>query len=84
MTPGPVATGRAWVSTAMTAGANAKPAYAVTETGGTAAVACAACQHAQHTHDSIARRYCTATVAGGFNRRCLCVGGHDEPEKEKS
>ncbi|MEV4049793.1 RGCVC family protein [Amycolatopsis sp. NPDC049688] len=43
---------------------------------------CAACRHAQHTHDPIARRFCTATVAGGFNRGCVCIGGHDEPEKE--
>ncbi|WP_436390250.1 RGCVC family protein [Amycolatopsis sp. MEPSY49] len=47
------------------------------------ATACAACRHAQHTHDPIARRFCTATVAGGFNRGCVCVGGHDELEKEK-
>ena len=24
----------------------------------------------------------TAAVAGGFNRRCVRVDGHDEPEKE--
>ncbi|MFF1607646.1 RGCVC family protein [Amycolatopsis sp. NPDC058278] len=53
-----------------------------TETGGTAAAACAACRHAQHTHDPIARRFCTATVAGGFNRGCVCVGGNDQSEKE--
>ncbi|OXM68614.1 hypothetical protein CF165_10980 [Amycolatopsis vastitatis] len=46
-----------------------------TGTGGTAGVTCATCPHAQDSHDSIARRYCTATVAGGFNRRCVCVGG---------
>ncbi|MEV4150101.1 RGCVC family protein [Amycolatopsis sp. NPDC049691] len=43
---------------------------------------CAACRHAQHAHDPIARRFCTATVAGGFNRGCVCIGGHDEREKE--
>ncbi|WP_208630679.1 RGCVC family protein [Amycolatopsis kentuckyensis] len=37
-------------------------------------VACATCPHAQESHDSIARRFCTATVAGGFNRQCVCVG----------
>ncbi|MEU4519081.1 RGCVC family protein [Amycolatopsis sp. NPDC024027] len=68
----------------MTAGAAAKPGDAVTETGGTAMVACAACQHARHTHDPVARRFCTATVAGGFNRGCVCVGGQDELEKETS
>lgn len=54
------------------------------ETGGTAGVACAACPHAQDSHDAIARRYCTATVAGGFNRRCVCAGGNGEQIKEKS
>ena len=54
------------------------------ETGGTAVVACAACHHADHGHDSIARRYCSATVAGGFNRQCVCVGVHQETVKEPS
>ncbi|RSM35551.1 hypothetical protein DMA12_43785 [Amycolatopsis balhimycina DSM 5908] len=71
MTPGGAATGQA-------------PVSAVTATGSTAVVACAACHYAQHTHDPIARRFCTATVAGGFNRGCVCIGGHDEPEKETS
>ncbi|WP_410567594.1 RGCVC family protein [Amycolatopsis sp. cmx-4-61] len=44
------------------------------ETGDTGGVACAACAHAQSSHDSIARRYCTATTAGGFNRGCVCIG----------
>ena len=65
-------------------GPTVKPGSAGTEIGGTAQGACAACPHAQNAHDAIARRYCTATVAGGFHRRCVCVGGYDEQMKEKS
>jgi hypothetical protein len=65
-------------------GTELKPGGAGTETGGTAGVACAACPHAQDSHDAIARRYCTATVAGGFDRRCVCAGVHDEPVQERS
>lgn len=95
MTAGPAATRWAWVSAVMTAVMNTTtraditqtdvaPGAAGTETSGTTAVACAACHHAPLAHDSIARRYCTATVAGGFNRQCVCVGGHKEAVKETS
>ncbi|WP_196425971.1 RGCVC family protein [Amycolatopsis camponoti] len=47
-------------------------------------MACAACPHAADSHDVIARRFCTATVAGGFHRGCVCVGGHDEPVKDRT
>ncbi|MEV4049729.1 RGCVC family protein [Amycolatopsis sp. NPDC049688] len=34
---------------------------------------------ARHTHDLVARRFCRATVAGGFNRGCVCVGRTTSP-----
>lgn len=35
---------------------------------------CAVCPHAWDTHDPIGIRYCSATVAGGLHRGCVCVG----------
>ncbi|MEV7045077.1 RGCVC family protein [Amycolatopsis sp. NPDC051061] len=67
--PAPVMEEAGMTATDVTAGS------AGTGTGGTAGVTCATCSHAPDSHDSIARRYCTATVAGGFNRRCVCVVG---------
>jgi hypothetical protein len=55
------------------------PGIAGTESGNRAEGACAACRHELDSHDVIARRYCAATVAGGFHRGCVCVG---EPKKE--
>jgi hypothetical protein len=40
-----------------------------------AAPACAGCPHALDTHDAIALRYCRATVAGAFDRGCVCRTG---------
>jgi hypothetical protein len=34
---------------------------------------CAVCAHAWTEHDVIAARYCTATVAGKYNRGCVCT-----------
>jgi hypothetical protein len=51
---------------------------AVAETGDPAVATCAACPHPVESHDMIARRFCTATQAGAFNRGCVCAGG---PEK---
>ncbi|MGC7102304.1 RGCVC family protein [Amycolatopsis lurida] len=34
--------------------------------------ACPACSHALEAHDPLGDRYCTATVAGGFDRGCIC------------
>ncbi|WP_203612364.1 RGCVC family protein [Amycolatopsis sp. SID8362] len=65
-------------------GTDVRPGTADAETSATAGVTCAACPHARDSHDVIAHRYCTATVAGNFNRRCVCVGGHGEPVKERS
>ena len=47
-----------------------------------AGVACGACQHPLDSHDAIARRYCTATLASGFHRGCVCVGEHNESKKD--
>ncbi|WP_072478433.1 RGCVC family protein [Amycolatopsis australiensis] len=61
-----------------------KPRTVDTGTSGTAGIACAACPHGQDSHDVIARRYCTAAVAGGFHRGCVCVGGNGEPMEDRS
>ena len=53
-------------------------AVAVAEIDDPAVTACAACPHSVESHDMIARRFCTATQAGAFNRGCVCSGG---PEK---
>ena len=58
------------------------PEIAGTENSELAGGACAACRHGLDTHDVIARRFCAATVAGGFRRGCVCVGVPDEPKKE--
>jgi hypothetical protein len=42
-------------------------------TNGEVATGCAACAHAWAEHDTIAARYCTATVAGNFDRGCVCT-----------
>ncbi|HEX3713680.1 MAG TPA: RGCVC family protein [Trebonia sp.] len=31
------------------------------------------CGHAADEHDSLASRYCRATVTGGLDRGCMCV-----------
>jgi hypothetical protein len=36
---------------------------------------CAVCPHAEQAHDSIGLRYCAATVAGAWERGCVCGGG---------
>jgi hypothetical protein len=50
----------------------------VTETGDPAVDACAVCSHPLESHDVIARRFCTATQAGMFNRGCVCSGGAEK------
>ncbi|WP_236790903.1 RGCVC family protein [Amycolatopsis sp. GM8] len=40
--------------------------------------ACTACRHSWNSHDSIARRYCTATMAGGVSRGCVCAGRQND------
>ncbi|QYN38279.1 RGCVC family protein [Pseudonocardia sp. DSM 110487] len=35
---------------------------------------CAACPHDRDAHDPIGTRFCTATIAGGLSRGCVCVG----------
>jgi len=35
---------------------------------------CAACGHPKTTHDTIAARFCAATIVGQFSRGCVCTG----------
>jgi hypothetical protein len=35
---------------------------------------CAACPHGREAHDRIGTRFCSATIAGGLSRGCVCVG----------
>jgi hypothetical protein len=35
---------------------------------------CAVCPHAEDAHDSISLRYCAVTVAGAWQRGCVCGG----------
>ncbi|MGM1062244.1 RGCVC family protein [Saccharothrix sp. Mg75] len=37
-------------------------------------VPCSACHHPVDAHDPLARRFCSATEAGGLSRGCLCSG----------
>lgn len=50
----------------VTAGTRAK-------SSGPQAAGCAVCAHVWTEHDAIAARYCTATVAGEFDRGCVCT-----------
>jgi hypothetical protein len=59
-------------------GIDVEAGVAVAEVGDPAGAACAVCPHSAESHDVIARRFCTATQAGAFNRGCVCTGG---PEK---
>lgn len=34
---------------------------------------CAVCAHDWGAHDPIGVRYCSATIAAGLNRACVCV-----------
>jgi hypothetical protein len=43
---------------------------------------CAACPHPRDRHDTIATRFCTATVTGGFSRGCVCTAYADDTEQE--
>jgi hypothetical protein len=51
-----------------------KPPVAEPGTGDRIDPTCAVCPHAWDTHDPIGIRYCSATVAGGLYRGCVCVG----------
>lgn len=35
---------------------------------------CAACPHGREAHDRIGTRFCSATIAAGLDRGCVCVG----------
>lgn len=41
---------------------------------------CPSCPHPLSTHDVIARRFCTATAAGGFSRGCTCTAKTEKTE----
>ncbi|MFC5055656.1 RGCVC family protein [Saccharothrix xinjiangensis] len=45
---------------------------------------CPACPHPADTHDSLARRFCAATLAGELRRGCLCPGGSSSATYGKS
>ncbi|MGH3884988.1 MAG: RGCVC family protein [Pseudonocardiaceae bacterium] len=51
-----------------------KPPVAKPDTGDRTYLTCAACPHAWDAHDPIGIRYCSATVAHGRHRGCVCVG----------
>ncbi|MBP2471549.1 hypothetical protein JOF53_000421 [Crossiella equi] len=36
---------------------------------------CQACAHPRHRHDTVAERYCAASVANGLDRPCVCRPG---------
>ncbi|MEV7037532.1 RGCVC family protein [Amycolatopsis sp. NPDC051061] len=55
-----------------------EPGVAVAEIDGRAAAVCLVCPHSVESHDMIARRFCTATLASVINRGCVCAG---KPEK---
>jgi hypothetical protein len=56
-----------------------KPDFAGQGANGEVASGCAVCPHPWPTHDRIAARFCTATVAGKFTRGCVCT---PYPDKE--
>jgi hypothetical protein len=37
------------------------------------ATECSVCDHPRDAHDTIAARYCTATIAGDYKRGCVCT-----------
>lgn len=49
-----------------------KPPVAKPDTGDRTHLPCAVCPHAWDAHDPIGIRYCSATVAGGLRRGCVC------------
>ncbi|HSL08644.1 MAG TPA: RGCVC family protein [Pseudonocardiaceae bacterium] len=51
-----------------------KPTVTTPGTGDRTYLTCAACPHAWDAHDPIGIRYCSATVASGRHRGCVCVG----------
>ncbi|MGK4598175.1 RGCVC family protein [Amycolatopsis sp. w19] len=41
---------------------------------------CPVCPHPLSAHDTIARRFCTATAAGHFSRGCTCATNPETTE----
>lgn len=50
-----------------------EPDFAGHSANGEVATGCAVCPHPWPTHDRIAARYCTATVAAKVTRGCICT-----------
>ena len=50
---------------------------------GEVAAGCAVCPHPWMFHDRIAARYCTATVAGKFDRGCVCTAYPDAADTQR-
>lgn len=57
------------MATSMT-GAQSDPTVA--ESDQQPGATCAACPHPDDYHDVISQRYCSATIAGGWERGCVC------------
>ncbi len=51
-----------------------KSPVAEPSTAGRTNLTCAGCPHEWDAHDPIGIRFCSATVAGGLDRGCVCVG----------
>ena len=60
-----------------------KPDFAGHAANGEVATGCAACPHPWTTHDAIAARYCTATVAGKFSRGCVCTAYQNNKSEQE-
>jgi hypothetical protein len=52
---------------------NAHVSTAGPRTNGEVDAGCAACAHPWTAHDVIAARFCNATVAGHYERGCVCT-----------
>jgi hypothetical protein len=63
--------------------AELKPTNAESDNVDDAGGTCAACAHAMADHDAIGTRFCSATLAGGYARGCVCVGGTTEKKDKK-
>ena len=50
------------------------PTAATASTSSATDGACAACPHDRDAHDAIGSRFCSATIAHGLSRGCVCVG----------
>lgn len=58
-----------------------KPPVAESSTSDRTHLTCAVCSHAWDAHDPIGIRYCSATIAGGLHRGCVCVGNPSNEDR---